>query len=98
VAGALAGFDLRGGTGLVVEALAALNRDLEATAPWALARDPDRRGGLAAVLGRQVAAARELAAAAAPVVPGLAARLQAQLTPVDGRLPAPVPGVARIGG
>jgi methionyl-tRNA synthetase len=98
VTGALAGFDLRGGTGLVVEAVAALNRDLEATAPWALARDPDRRGGLAAVLGRQVAAARELAAAAAPVVPGLAARLQAQLTPVDGRLPAPVPGVARIGG
>jgi methionyl-tRNA synthetase len=98
VAGALAGFDLRGGTGLVVDALAALNRDLEATAPWALARDPTRRGELAAVLGRQVAAARELAAAAAPVVPGLAARLQAQLTPVDGRLPAPAPAVARIGG
>ncbi|HET6950747.1 MAG TPA: methionine--tRNA ligase [Acidimicrobiales bacterium] len=96
VADALAGFDLRGGSRQVVEAVAALNRDVEEAAPWTLARDPDRREDLDRVLGRQLATAREVVTAVAPIVPGLAGRLLARLTPSGGRLPAPTPAVARI--
>ena len=95
---ALAAFDLRGGTGLVVEAVAALNRDLEETRPWALARDPARAAQLDGVLGRQLAAAREIAAAVAPVVPEGAARLADRLAAgPDGRLPAAGPVFPRLG-
>ena len=95
---ALAGFDLRGGSGLVVAAVAAVNRDLEETRPWALARDPARAAELDAVLGRQLAAIREIAAAIGPIVPGLAARLRQRLSPgPDGRLPPPVPLFPRLG-
>jgi methionyl-tRNA synthetase len=92
VLAALADFDLRGGSRLVVEAVAALNRDLEETRPWALGGDPARRAELEAVLGRQLATARALAQASAPIVPRLAARLGARLAPAGPGGPLPEPG------
>ena len=95
VAAAIAEFDLRGAARLVVEAAAALNRHLEATAPWRLARDAGRAGELDPLLAGQVAAARTIARTAAPIVPRLAARLLDQLG-TAGRLPAPAPAFARL--
>jgi methionyl-tRNA synthetase len=95
VAAAIAEFDLRGAARLVVEAAAALNRDLEATAPWRLARDAGRAGELDPLLAGHVAAVRTIARTAAPIVPRLAARLLDQLG-TAGRLPAPAPVFARL--
>jgi methionyl-tRNA synthetase len=72
-------FDLRAAAGLVADAVAALNRDLAATEPWHLARDPDRAGELDRLLARHLASAAEIAAALGPLVPALAERLQALL-------------------
>jgi methionyl-tRNA synthetase len=95
VAEAIAELDLRGAARLVVGAASALNRHLEATAPWALARDAGRAGDLDRLLAGQVAAARTIARAAAPIVPRLAARLLDQLGGA-GRLPEPAPAFARL--
>jgi methionyl-tRNA synthetase len=95
VAAAIAEFDVRGAARLVVEATAALNRHLEATAPWALARDAGRAGELDRLLAGQVAAAKAIARAAAPIVPRLAGRLLDQLGTAD-RLPDPAPAFARL--
>src|SRR5262245_15198281 len=92
VADAAGRFDLRAATGLVVDAVAALNRDLAATEPWRVARDPDRAGQLDRLLARHLASAAEIAAAVAPLVPGLAARLRALLA---GEAPAG-PAAARL--
>jgi methionyl-tRNA synthetase len=95
---ALAELDLRAATARIVEAVTALNRDLEATQPWVVARDPARGAELDGLLARQVAAARTIAAAATPVVPALASRLLDQLGRGSSRLPAPAPTFARLGG
>ncbi|HEX6236121.1 MAG TPA: methionine--tRNA ligase [Acidimicrobiales bacterium] len=101
VADAIADFDLRGATRRIVDAVATLNRDLEATRPWEVARagddgDRGRQGELDALLARHVATARRIARAARPIVPDLAARLAHQLGG-DGRdLPTPIPAVARL--
>jgi methionyl-tRNA synthetase len=95
VAEAIAELDLRGAARLVVGAASALNRHLEATAPWALARDAGRAGDLDRLLAGQVAAARTIARAVAPIVPRLAARLLDQLGGA-GRLPEPAPAFARL--
>jgi hypothetical protein len=50
-----------------------------------VARDPDRAGELDRLLARQLASAGEIAAALAPLVPGLADRLRALLA---GEAPA----------
>ena len=94
-AAAIAAFDLRGAARLVIEAAAALNRHLEATAPWALSREPGRAGELDRLLAGQVTAARTIARAAAPIVPRLAARLLDQLG-AAGRVPEPTPAFARL--
>jgi methionyl-tRNA synthetase len=88
VANAAGRFDLRGATRLVVDAVAALNRDLADTEPWRVARDPDRARELDRLLTRHLASAAEIAAAVAPLVPGLAGRLQALLA---GEAPAGPP-------
>ena len=98
---AVSAFDLRRAAARVVDEVTALNRDLEATQPWALARDPDRAADLDRLLRRHVATARAIAAAAAPIVPSLASRLLDQLGGGDGlhvpeRLPAPAPAFARL--
>lgn len=87
---ALAEFDHRGACRLIVDAVAALNRDLEATEPWRLAARTDAAAGeeFERVLARQLATARLIAGALDPIVPGLAARLRAQLDPTGGAAPA----------
>jgi methionyl-tRNA synthetase len=97
VAASIAEFQLRNATGLIVDAVAALNADLAATEPWHLAKDPASRHELEATLGRQLAAARAIAAAAEPIIPELSARLRHQLG--DGRetLPEPRPTFTRLG-
>ena len=67
-------FRLRDATGVIVEAATRLNRAIEASAPWKL-RGDDLRTALAA----QLAAARQLARAAEPIVPELANDLIARL-------------------
>jgi methionyl-tRNA synthetase len=97
---AVSAFDLRGAAARVVDEVTALNRDLEATRPWALARDPDRAAELDRLLDRHLATARAIATAAEPIVPGLAARLLDQLGGADGgptaALPTPAPAFARL--
>jgi methionyl-tRNA synthetase len=91
VAARIAEFDLRGATGAINAAVAALNQDLEATKPW-------RLGGsdaLDEVLARHVVTARSIARAARPIVPDLTARLLDQLT-ARTTLPDPTPAFARI--
>ena len=83
VASRLREFDLRGASAALLDAVAALNRDLEATAPWRLS--PDRRAAeLGGLLGRQLAAARAIASAATPIIPVLANRLGEHLAAHDG--------------
>ena len=100
VAVALAALDLREAARLIREAVAALNRDLEATRPWELARAEAGGGrplaGLDVLLARHAAGARAVAAAARPIVPGLAGRLLDQLRP--GAAARPGPAFARIEG
>ena len=74
VAARLQEFDLRGATAALLDAIAVLNRDLESTAPWRLSPDRDS-AELSEILGRQLATARAIAAAATPIVPALATRL-----------------------
>ena len=65
-------------TAALLDAIAVLNRDLETTAPWRLS--PERNAAeLSEILGRQLTAARAIAAAATPVVPALAERLAEHL-------------------
>jgi methionyl-tRNA synthetase len=97
VAARIAEFDLRGATSAVNAAVAALNRDLETTKPWRLAGSaaPDEVDTLDLLLTRHVASARTIARAVRPIVPDLAARLLAQLSPTP-LLPDPKPAYVRI--
>jgi len=93
-------FDLRGAAQLVSEAVNALNRDLEATKPWKVAKS-ERTGGneraeLDALLAGYVRSARIVARATEPITPELSARLQDQLGRTE-RLPDPEPAFARRG-
>ncbi len=91
---ALAGFDHRLAAELILEAVDALNRDLELTKPWQLAASADAAAGaeLDALLAQHLESARRIAVAAAPIVPGLSARL------LDALAGAPTSGplVARL--
>lgn len=80
----------------IVDAVAALNRDLEETKPWEVARTPHRASELSVLLGRHLQAARQIADALAPILPGLSRRLQQQLNARDGRLPTAQPVFARL--
>jgi len=83
VASHLREFDLRGACAALLDAVAALNRDLEATAPWRLSPD-ERAAELSRLLGRQLAAASAIANAATPIIPVLANRLGEHLAAHDG--------------
>jgi methionyl-tRNA synthetase len=97
VAPALADFRLRDAARLLVEAVGALNADLEATEPWRIAKDSARRDELRVILSRQLHRARAIAAAAEPIVPDLAARLRHQLGgDGSGPLPQPEPAFHRL--
>jgi methionyl-tRNA synthetase len=97
VAGQLASFDRRRATTAVVDAVAALNREIGAARPWELAVDPGRADELSRLLDGYHQSARLIAEALRPIVPDLAAACVAQLTAgPDGALPAPHPVVPRL--
>ena len=78
---ALADLDLRRGSQLLLDAVAALNRDLTRTAPWTLAKDPSRAADLDEALVRHTKSAREIADALAPILPDLSRQVTARLPP-----------------
>jgi methionyl-tRNA synthetase len=95
LAEALDAFDFRRASGVVVALVEAANRDIERVRPWELARDGEGvrlDDALAALLHT----CRTLAVALEPFTPGLAARVSAQCTPVDGVLPPPTPLFPRL--
>jgi methionyl-tRNA synthetase len=91
----LARFDRRGACAAIVDAIDALNRDLDATQPWHVARDSERADELDRLLDRHHCSALAIAVALAPIVPSLAAALCAQLTPRSA-LPEPRPTLERL--
>jgi methionyl-tRNA synthetase len=88
-------FDRRGATDAIVAAVDALNRDLEATAPWRLAKQPGRAGEVDILLDRYHRSAAQIGAALEPIVPELAAAIAAQLHPRTA-LPPSAPVIARV--
>ena len=93
----LATFERRAATTAILDAVAALNRDLATTRPWEVAGDPTRAGELDALLDRHHRTTVLIATSLTPIVPDLAAALVAQLTPgPDGVLPPPRPVVERL--
>ncbi|GGV30094.1 methionine--tRNA ligase [Streptomyces spectabilis] len=100
---ALADFDFRRATAAVWRIVEEANRCVDATRPWELAkaeRAGDEQAGadLDAVLAALLRACRALCDQLAPFVPDAAARVAAQLTETDGRIPTARPLFARIGG
>ncbi len=88
-------FDLRQAAQAIVDALTALNQHLEQTTPWKLAKDPTAAGLLDATLSEQLATARVIVDALAPITPSLADRARRQLTG-NPALPALEPLIQRI--
>jgi methionyl-tRNA synthetase len=88
-------FELRRAAQAIVDAVGALNQNLEETTPWELAKDPEAADELDAVLSTQLATARTIADALAPIAPGLASRAQRQLT-ADPVLPPLAPLIGRL--
>ncbi|HEX6524195.1 MAG TPA: methionine--tRNA ligase [Streptosporangiaceae bacterium] len=93
---ALAGFDFRAATEAVWTVADQANRYVNEVRPWELARRPDLARQLDAVLHTLHATCVVLAAELAPFLPGAAARLAAQLRPVDGVLPSATPVFRRL--
>jgi methionyl-tRNA synthetase len=87
VARALAAFDRRGATALIVDLVSRLNREIEATAPWQLAKHPDSAHLFDQLIDRFAGTLRCLGEAIAPVTPELSARIGAAL---EGGAPEPV--------
>jgi methionyl-tRNA synthetase len=75
VAGALDAFDLTGALERTWEVVRALNRHVEATAPWQLAKDDGRADELDRVLYDLVDGLRAVAVALAAYLPGTSARI-----------------------
>lgn len=98
---ALAGFDFRRALHAVWDIVEEANRLVDAARPWELAR-AERQGDAAAgrrldaVLLILVRACRVLADELSPFVPDAAARINDQVTPAEGRLPAPRPLFPRL--
>jgi methionyl-tRNA synthetase len=76
---ALAEFAFHRALAALWEWIGAVNRYVDARAPWALAKDPARRAELAAVLATLAEALRCLGIALDPFLPDAAARLRAAL-------------------
>jgi methionyl-tRNA synthetase len=91
---ALADFDFRLATAAVWRVVEEANRYVEEARPWQLARrDGD---ALDQALGVLLAACQAVGELLVPFLPGAAARITAQCTPVDGRLPEPHPLFPRL--
>jgi methionyl-tRNA synthetase len=96
----IATLDLRNAAELIRQAIADLNRALETTKPWEIAKEERRAPGrhptaLDAHLASYVLSARVIASAAEPIIPGLAKRLLDQLGRT-AQLPDARPAFARI--
>lgn len=91
----LRSFELRQAAQAIVDAVSVLNEHLERTAPWKLAKDPTKAGELDAVLSQQLATARVLAEALAPIAPSLAEQARRQLT-ANPTLPQLKPLILRL--
>lgn len=87
-------FQLRQAAQAIVDAVGVLNQHLEETAPWSLAKEPAAASELDNVLSTQVATARIIAHALAPITPDLADRARRQLT-AEPALPPHKPLIAR---
>jgi len=85
---ALADFDFRLATAAVWRVVEEANRYVEESRPWHLARTDDA-AALDQALGVLLAACQAVGELLVPFLPGAAARITAQCTPVDGRLPEP---------
>jgi methionyl-tRNA synthetase len=89
---AMEAIDLTGAATALSDFVSVMNRYLNETEPWKLAKDPARRDDVAAVLHDALEGLRIIAVFALPVMPGAAARLWEQLgiaEPLDAqRLPA----------
>src|SRR5207248_8869367 len=94
---AIDAYHLRAATAAAWDIIDAANRYIEQSSPWQLARaehnDPVAAARLDATLALLVHACRCLADQLAPFIPGTAAKVAAQCTPLDpaGRLPGPEP-------
>ncbi|GAA4442054.1 methionine--tRNA ligase [Phytohabitans houttuyneae] len=84
---ALADFDFRLAAAGVWRVVEEANRYVEETRPWQLARTDGE--ALDQALGVLLAACQAVGELLAPFLPDAAARITAQCTPVDGRLPEP---------
>jgi methionyl-tRNA synthetase len=84
VAGRLDSFDLTGALERVWDVVRALNRHVEATAPWQLAKDEARAGELDRVLYDLVDGLRAVAIALAAYLPTTSARILAALGQAPG--------------
>jgi len=98
---ALEDFDFRRATAAVWTIVEAANRHVDHVRPWHLARaerdgDPHAAAALDRALDELLRACRALAEHLAPFLPGAAARITAQCTPVAGRLPPAQPLFPRI--
>lgn len=96
---ALAQFDHRGAAYALRDVIAAANRYVEETAPWALARstDPAATAQLGNVLALLVEVCRLLGTELGPFVPALAGAVAAQCAAAaDGHLPPPQPLYRRL--
>jgi methionyl-tRNA synthetase len=91
----LARFDRRAATLAILEAVGALNKDLETTQPWKLAKQPEHAVTLDQLLDIYLETATAIAGALAPIVPELSRELTAQLSPRAG-LPPPTPVFRRL--
>jgi methionyl-tRNA synthetase len=90
VAAAMDEFAFHKALGAIWELIGALNRYVDAMAPWALARDPARRGRLDTVLYTLGESLRCLGILLDPFLPEAAARIRAALG-------APAPALADLG-
>jgi methionyl-tRNA synthetase len=93
--GLLRSFELRQAAQAIVGAVSALNQHLEDTAPWRLAKDPTTARELDVVLSQQLATARVIADALAPITPSLAERARSHLTAAPA-LPTVQPLLPRL--
>jgi len=84
--------------GAVWDVVGEANRYLVDRAPWALAKDPSRRGEMEAVLYASAEALRILAVLTLPIMPEAAAKLWSQLGMEDPLEVQRLPGSARWGG
>jgi methionyl-tRNA synthetase len=96
VAEALHDFDFRRAAAAVWTIVEDANRLVDQVRPWELARSPERADELDAVLATLVASCRALGEQLVPFLPDAALRVNAQCTPVAGRLPLPAPLFKRL--